>query len=253
MPHPQNPGYQGQAPQGQRPPDGLSLPPAGLPKKGSAMLLIFVALGVMLLVGVGGIAVFLTSGRRDDKSVASSSKVPTVATSVASAEPSAPPPPPPPPPAATAEVASAQAEPVAERDPAPAPAPATAEVAPEPKPEPKAAPAPQPQFVPQPPPAVAVKDTSPAVDPNAFNESAARSRLGQANGVLVFCNKKGLTGAGTASVTFNPDGTVGAVTMDPPFAGTPAGDCVAGQFKRTKVSSFQGAPRTLKHSFDVPK
>jgi hypothetical protein len=91
------------------------------------------------------------------------------------------------------------------------------------------------------------------VDPNAFNETLARSRLAQANSVLVFCSKKGQTGPGTASVTFSPDGSVSAVNMDAPYAGTAAGDCVSGQFRRTKVSSFQGAPQTLKHSFDVPK
>jgi hypothetical protein len=101
---------------------------------------------------------------------------------------------------------------------------------------------------------VAVKDAGPAVDPNAFSESAARSKLGQANSVLVFCKRTGgVTGPGTASVTFNPDGSVGNVAMDPPYAGTPAGECVAGQFRRTKVSAFHGSPQTLKHSFEVPK
>jgi hypothetical protein len=92
------------------------------------------------------------------------------------------------------------------------------------------------------------------VDPNAWNESAARARLSQANGVLVFCRQPdGQTGPGSATVTFAPDGTVSSVTMDPPYAGTKAGDCVAGQFKRAKVNAFDGASRTIKHSFEVPK
>jgi hypothetical protein len=99
-----------------------------------------------------------------------------------------------------------------------------------------------------------VPSAAPAVDPNAWNESAARARLGQANGVLVFCKKPDEpTGPGSASVTFAPDGTVASVTLDPPYAGTKAGECVAGQFKRAKVNSFQGGSQTIKHNFEVPK
>ncbi len=98
------------------------------------------------------------------------------------------------------------------------------------------------------------KPTPEPVDPNAWNESAARARLAQANGVLVFCRQPdGPKGPGSATVTFAPDGTVSNVTMDPPYAGTKAGDCVAGQFKRAKVNAFDGASRTIKHSFEVPK
>jgi hypothetical protein len=99
-----------------------------------------------------------------------------------------------------------------------------------------------------------VKDAGPPPDPNAFSESAARSRLGQANGVLAFCKKTdGPTGPGSAIVTFAPDGTVSEVTINPPYAGTPVGDCVAGQLKRTKSNPFKGPPQALKHSFEVPK
>lgn len=98
-----------------------------------------------------------------------------------------------------------------------------------------------------------VKDAGPPPDPNAFNEAGARSALSQANGVLVFCKKTGgVTGPGSASITFNSDGSVGSVTVDPPYTGTPTGDCVAGQFKRAKAPAFQGPSRTLKHTFEVP-
>jgi hypothetical protein len=91
-------------------------------------------------------------------------------------------------------------------------------------------------------------------DPNAWNESAARARLAQANAVLSFCKKPDEpTGPGSASVTFSPEGTVTNVTVDPPYAGTKAGDCIAGQFRRAKVNSFQGTSQTIKHSFEVPK
>lgn len=96
--------------------------------------------------------------------------------------------------------------------------------------------------------------TKPAVDPNAFNEAAARARLSQANGVLAFCKKPGgVTGAGKASVTFGPDGTVSNVSLNPPYAGTKEGACITSQFRRAKISAFVGAPQTVRHSFEVPK
>ena len=93
-----------------------------------------------------------------------------------------------------------------------------------------------------------------AVDPNAFSESAARSRLATANGVLSFCKKEGgVTGSGNASITFANDGSVAGVALDPPFAGTKEGDCVSAQFRRAKVSPFTGPPQTVRHGFEVPK
>jgi hypothetical protein len=93
----------------------------------------------------------------------------------------------------------------------------------------------------------------PTADPNAFNESAARTRLSQANGVLVICHKEGgVTGAGTALVTFASDGSVASVVVQPPYAGTKEGDCAAKQFQRAKITAFTGDPKTVKHSFEVP-
>lgn len=112
------------------------------------------------------------------------------------------------------------------------------------------APAPAPAPRPRPAP---VKTAAP-VDPDAFNEAAARSKLAQANGILAFCKRKdGVTGPGTAAVTFGPDGAVSKVAMDAPYAGTPAGDCVTGHFNRVKVNAFKGPPKTVRHAFTVPK
>ncbi|MDB5219857.1 MAG: serine/threonine protein kinase [Myxococcaceae bacterium] len=113
-------------------------------------------------------------------------------------------------------------------------------------------------FTPPPtPPATAATATAmpkPAADPNAFNEGAAKTRLAQANGVLVICQKgSGVSGPGSASVTFAPDGSVSAVSVDPPYAGTKEGDCAAAQFRRAKVGAFTGSPQTVRHSFEVPK
>jgi hypothetical protein len=101
----------------------------------------------------------------------------------------------------------------------------------------------------------AAATAKPTADPNAFNEGAARTRLSQANGVLVICGNKGggVSGPGNASVTFASDGSVSAVSLDPPYAGTKEGDCAAGQFRRAKITPFTGAPQTVRHSFDVPK
>ena len=99
-----------------------------------------------------------------------------------------------------------------------------------------------------------MKDAGPPPDPNAWNEGAARSKLAQQNGSIDFCKKKdGPTGKGSATVTFAPEGNVTSVSVDPPYAGTPVGDCVAGLLKRTKTNSFKGSPQTVKHSFEISK
>ena len=109
-------------------------------------------------------------------------------------------------------------------------------------------------FTPPPTAATATAVPKPTADPNAFNEGAAKTRLAQANGVLVICQKaSGVTGPGTASVTFAPDGSVSAVAVDAPYAGTKEGDCAAAQFRRAKVNAFTGSPQTVRHSFEVPK
>ena len=94
----------------------------------------------------------------------------------------------------------------------------------------------------------------PTADPNAFSESGARGKLGTASGVLAFCKHEGgVTGPGSANVTFAPDGSVSSVGVDPPYAGTKEGDCVASQFRRVKISPFIGSPATVKFPFEVPK
>jgi serine/threonine-protein kinase len=149
--------------------------------------------------------------------------------------------------------AAPEPAPAAEEDAAPAAAAPSASAAP--SAAPTAAPtttATAPQFV-APPPAATTAAPKPAADPNAFNEGAARTRLAQANGVLVICNKGGVSGPGSASVTFANDGTVASVSVDAPYAGTKEGDCAAAQFRRAKVNPFTGAPQTVRHSFEVPK
>lgn len=168
-----------------------------------------------------------------------------------------------------APTATAAPPPVVEPPPAVAPAPEPAKAAPAEVPAEAPAPAPSPTTAPAQParpatpapmaaprqvaPAAAPKEV-PAADASGWNESLARSRLAQANGVLSFCKKEGgITGKGVALVTFVNDGTVSTVNVDPPFAGTKEGDCAAGQFRRAKVTPFEGPPRVVRHAFEIPK
>ncbi len=236
---------------------------AGVPKKSSPILFIGIGFGVLALVGIGLIAVAL-SGKSEGKGTTTSTSASAAASTIASA--SAPPPPPPPAPTETAPVAAVveDASTTAEKDEpvdagsasasASAAATATATATATTPPTPPPSPFPTAPVNPTPPSPVAVKDAGPPPDPNAFSESVARSKLSQANGVLPFCSKKdGVNGPGSAMVTFSPEGTVTSVAMNPPYAGTPVGECVAGQLKRVKTNSFKGDPKTIKHSFDVPK
>jgi hypothetical protein len=93
------------------------------------------------------------------------------------------------------------------------------------------------------------------VDPNAFNAQAAKSKLdtyaGIAEGVCHDAN--GLSGGGTAHVTFGPDGKVQSVALDAPYAGTKQGTCVSGFLQRAVAPSFVGAPATVTYKFSVAK
>jgi hypothetical protein len=62
----------------------------------------------------------------------------------------------------------------------------------------------------------------------------------------------GETGSGKVLVTIAPSGSVTAVNVLPPFAGTAVGACIASHFKRVKVPAFQGAPVTLGKNFVIP-
>ncbi len=254
----------GQQPLDPRMSESVSLPPgsiSGAPKKSNTVLFIAIGLGALALVGIGLAAAVVLGGKGNGTGPVASVSAPPASSPIDSAPPPPPTAPPVIDPTPAADVVPDASDAVtADGDDdvdAGSTATTTATTAPAVPPVPAVPPAPTPAPVPVPVPVptpVAVKDAGPPPDPHAFNEAAARSRLAQANGVLVFCKKEGgVTGPGTAHVTFGPEGAVTAVNLDPPYAGTPAGDCVTGHFKRTKVSSFEGSPKTIKHSFDVPK
>jgi hypothetical protein len=229
------------------PQGGSSLAPEGVPKKSNAMLILGIIGGLIVLGGVGALVVIVASGSPKAGQVTSAS-----ATAVAppapmpQPEPVAAPTPAPEPPANPTPAEEADAGAVAEN-----PTPETPAQPTPPAPQPvvnngggggwQPAPAPQP-----------AKSAAAPVDPDAFNEPAARSTLSGA--AVAFCKKEGgVTGPGTATVTFNPDGSVASVTMDAPYAGTPTGDCVKGLFQRSKTRPWKGSPQSVKTSFDVPK
>ncbi|MDF2692161.1 MAG: serine/threonine protein kinase, partial [Labilithrix sp.] len=217
--HPQGIGAGFAPPHGQGMAESVSMPPSvvGVPKKNNPVLLVTIGLGALALIGIGLAAIVFVSGKGGDKATpTASASAPSASIPIASAPPPTPSVVEPAPVAAAAEDAGAAAaidEPVdAGSTTASATATATATAPPAPTDVTPSAPTPVPVPVPVP---VAVKDAGPPPDPNAFSESVARSRLAQANGILVFCKKAdGVTGPGTASVTFAPDGSVASVSMD---------------------------------------
>jgi serine/threonine protein kinase len=237
-------------------PHGAAVEAAPAETRGKPPVLAIVAAIALLVLGVVGIALFWVSSRAPE-----SPPEAVVATEVEPVPAPVDEPPPPPPPIATeaplpeAPVAAEEPPPAAEPEPEPEPAEEPARAAPTPPaaaPVATARPAAAPVATARP--AAPTPTANEAVDPRAWNESAARSRLAQANGVLAFCKRDGtVSGPGTADVTFSPDGTVSTVTLEKPYAGTKEGECVAGQFRRAKISAFDGGPRSVKHSFAVPK
>jgi len=210
------------------------------PPKSKLPLILGGVFALLAVIGIAGIVAFVVVSKSKGGvgSASASVSAPPPPSSVASTEP------PPssaatvvsPPPEDDASAAAVDTDPGADAAPE-----AAVAVNTDPNPNPNPNPTP-----------VATKDAGP-VDPNAWNEGAARARLAQANGILAFCNKGGVTGPGTATVTFAPDGSVSNVVLDAPFAETREGACVADQFKRAKVNGFDGGPQTIRHAFEVPK
>ncbi len=242
------------------PPPSFAQAPAP-PKAPLPILPIAIVLGVLALGGIvmGAFALRARHAVPTDGDAAAASSGPMVSASLTPVPVALPDDPAPavataiPVPVAVAEEdAAVDASVVAEVDAAPAvPAVVATATAPTSAPVPTTAPPNpfgQPTAIATPPP------PKPTADPNAFSESGARAKLAQANGVLAFCHKEGgVTGNGSASVTFGPDGNVVGVAIDPPFGGTKEGDCVASQFRRVKVNAFTGSPQTVRTQFEVPK
>jgi hypothetical protein len=93
-----------------------------------------------------------------------------------------------------------------------------------------------------------------AAQAGGIDRSAAGSALARAANMTGLCRRVGgETGSGRVLVTIAPSGAVTGVSVQPPFAGTAVGNCVASQFQRVSVPSFSGDPVVLSKSFTIPK
>jgi hypothetical protein len=87
-----------------------------------------------------------------------------------------------------------------------------------------------------------------------IDRGAAGSALARAANMTGLCRRVGgQTGTGRVLVTIGPNGSVSGVSVQPPFAGTAVGSCVAAQFQRVTVPSFSGDPVILSKSFTIPE
>jgi predicted Zn finger-like uncharacterized protein len=83
----------------------------------------------------------------------------------------------------------------------------------------------------------------------AFDRPAAARALGIN---VASCKRAdGPTGAGHVKVTFQPSGSVSAVDVDAPYAGTATGACVAQRYRRAAVPPFAGGPLSVGKSFAI--
>lgn len=84
-----------------------------------------------------------------------------------------------------------------------------------------------------------------------FDRGAAQGALGGVN--VQSCMKTdGPTGMGHVKVTFAPDGSASAVTLDlGPFAGTAVGTCIEARYRNAHVPPFAGSPVTVGKSFTI--
>jgi hypothetical protein len=85
------------------------------------------------------------------------------------------------------------------------------------------------------------KDKTPGGSPpGEFNRSAAAKALVKAEAAAKQCKQpNGPTGSVRVKVIFEPSGAVSSVeVLDPPFAGTPAGNCIARAYSSAAVPPF---------------
>ncbi len=95
---------------------------------------------------------------------------------------------------------------------------------------------------------------TPPGKPPPLNQGAAIAALGRAASGAGGCKRAdGPSGAGRATVTFAPSGSVASVSIGSPFAGTAVGSCVAGRYRALTLPAFSGSPVTLGSSFVVPE
>jgi serine/threonine-protein kinase len=86
-----------------------------------------------------------------------------------------------------------------------------------------------------------------------LNRASALAALRSAANSAASCKREGgPSGAGSASITFSPEGPVSSVRLSAPFAGTPVGSCIQNAFHGAHVPAFSGSAVTLDKSFRIP-
>jgi serine/threonine-protein kinase len=88
----------------------------------------------------------------------------------------------------------------------------------------------------------------------SFDTAAATAALRSAAVAAKDCKRSyGPTGAGTVKVTFSPSGNVtSALLLEPVYAGTLVGTCVATKFLKLRVPPFEGTAVTTNMPFEIP-
>jgi predicted Zn finger-like uncharacterized protein len=82
-----------------------------------------------------------------------------------------------------------------------------------------------------------------------FDRAAAARALGVN---MTSCKRaEGPTGSGHVKVTFQPSGSVSAVEVDPPFAGTATGACIARRYREVAIPAFSGSALSVGKTFAV--
>lgn len=89
---------------------------------------------------------------------------------------------------------------------------------------------------------------------NFDREAATAALKSAAAAVAKDCKRSfGPSGSGTIKVTFGPTGNVSsALLLDPQFAGTLVGTCVANGFLKLHIPPFEGAAVTTNMPFEIP-
>jgi serine/threonine-protein kinase len=73
-----------------------------------------------------------------------------------------------------------------------------------------------------------------------FSAAAAKRAFDAASRSVAACKRGARWGTGSATVTFDPDGSVKEVLIGPPFKGTPTGKCVSDRLGAVHVPAFAG-------------
>ena len=203
------------APLGTPPPAGFGKPPA----KGSALPWILGGVGLFMVLGIGGVVLFLIAVANaapekptptpDDPTSVPNLEVPTAIATVPTAKP----------PASAGKIAGT--------------APTVTVV--------------------RPPPTVTPPPTAStsAIVLGAFPRARAQNEVDRVANGLASCKRTGdPTGSGTIRVDFEPDGRVGTL-LQRPFSGTSTGSCISARFLAIKIGAFTGTTQPITKTFTI--